>query len=157
MTQNHIDILKDFVKKVPIREVLDHYGVKIDRTNNVHCPFHDEKHASCHVYEDTNKLFCFGKCRSNFDVIDLVRRFDGLDFSEAVEFLQRSFASKIEVQEKKVNISLFRRISVEIRQIVKNNPTELGQISRICQTMDSFADNRALVMRLYGTLVRKYK
>jgi DNA primase len=45
------------------------------------CPFHDEKTASFMVYPD-HRFYCFG-CGAHGDVIDFIRRMDGLTFREA--------------------------------------------------------------------------
>jgi hypothetical protein len=45
------------------------------------CPFHDEKTPSFTVYPD-HRFHCFG-CGAHGDVIDFVRRIDGLTFREA--------------------------------------------------------------------------
>lgn len=50
------------------------------------CPFHDERSPSFHVTPEKGFWHCFG-CGEGGDVIDFVRRVDGLSFVEAVESL----------------------------------------------------------------------
>ena len=50
------------------------------------CPFHDEKTPSFHISLGTSWWHCFG-CGEGGDLIDFVRRIEGLSFPEAVEFL----------------------------------------------------------------------
>lgn len=50
------------------------------------CPFHDEKTPSFSVTLGVNLWHCFG-CGEGGDVIDFVRRIEGLDFPETIEFL----------------------------------------------------------------------
>lgn len=51
------------------------------------CPFHKEDTASFTVNDDEGFFHCFG-CRAHGDVIDFVRRIEGIDFLTAVERLQ---------------------------------------------------------------------
>ncbi len=50
------------------------------------CPFHNEKTPSFTVTEDKGFYHCFG-CGAHGDVVEFVRRIDGLSFPEAVERL----------------------------------------------------------------------
>jgi DNA primase len=50
------------------------------------CPFHHERHGySLAVWPDHWR--CFGKCQEHGDVFDWLRRYRGLDFGEACEWL----------------------------------------------------------------------
>ncbi|MEI6620779.1 MAG: DNA primase [Actinomycetes bacterium] len=50
------------------------------------CPFHEERSPSFHVTPAKGFFHCFG-CQAGGDVIDFVRKYDQLDFAEAVEKL----------------------------------------------------------------------
>ena len=50
------------------------------------CPFHEDEHPSLVVYPETRSFYCFG-CGAGGDVIDFVRRAEGLGFREALERL----------------------------------------------------------------------
>ena len=53
------------------------------------CPFHTEKTPSFHVMPEEGRWwYCYG-CSEGGDLIDFLRRIDGLDFIEAVETLAR--------------------------------------------------------------------
>ncbi len=52
------------------------------------CPFHTEKTPSFNVMPDEARWYCYG-CSEGGDLIDFLRRIDGLDFVEAVETLAR--------------------------------------------------------------------
>jgi DNA primase len=50
------------------------------------CPFHHERHGySLAVWPD--HWMCFGKCQEHGDIFDWLRRYRGLDFGEACEWL----------------------------------------------------------------------
>lgn len=50
------------------------------------CPFHNEKTPSLHVHPERGFFKCFG-CGAGGDVIDFVRRHNGVNFERAVELL----------------------------------------------------------------------
>ena len=60
--------------------------VKAGREFKACCPFHDEKSPSFFINDRKGFFHCFG-CGAHGDVIDLLRRLDGLDFAAAVEAL----------------------------------------------------------------------
>ncbi|MBY6265549.1 hypothetical protein EI613_27045 [Azospirillum sp. 412522] len=60
--------------------------VKAGREFKACCPFHDEKSPSFFINDRKGFFKCFG-CGAYGDVIDLLRRLDGLDFAAAVEAL----------------------------------------------------------------------
>lgn len=81
-----IDAIK---QRNPIEEVVARHGVAL-RPSGTHltgrCPFHQDEHPSLVVYPETRSFYCFG-CRASGDVIDFVRRAEGLSFREALERL----------------------------------------------------------------------
>lgn len=65
-------------------------SIKLRRMGRLHkglCPFHKDAVPSLTVYSDTQSFYCFG-CAASGDVIAWVRRYYGLEFREAIEFLQ---------------------------------------------------------------------
>jgi DNA primase len=50
------------------------------------CPFHPDEHPSLVVYPETESFYCFG-CQAGGDVIDFVRRAEGLSFRAALDRL----------------------------------------------------------------------
>lgn len=47
-------------------------GVEVPRHRKVRCPFHDDRHASLHVYESPERgWYCFGRCRRGGTIYDL--------------------------------------------------------------------------------------
>ncbi len=54
------------------------------RTWKANCPFHNERTPSFIVDPNRNTWHCFGACSTGGDVIEFVRRFEGLEFREAL-------------------------------------------------------------------------
>ncbi len=47
-------------------------GVEVPRHRKVSCPFHEDRHASLHVYETAERgWYCFGACRRGGTIYDL--------------------------------------------------------------------------------------
>ncbi len=72
-----------------IEDVVTGHGVQL-RQSGSHltgrCPFHPDEHPSLVVYPETRSFYCFG-CGATGDVIDFIRKADGLSFKEALERL----------------------------------------------------------------------
>ncbi|MEZ4503154.1 MAG: DNA primase [Dehalococcoidia bacterium] len=69
-----------------IADVVQRHGVRLRREGRRLvglCPFHEDRSPSFSVYPETQSFHCFG-CGASGDVIDFVRRAEGLGFREAV-------------------------------------------------------------------------
>lgn len=73
----------EIMNEIPVKTVLEYYGVQFNRYNKCRCPFHDDKNPSAVV--NHNKLFCFA-CGKSFDTIDITRHFGAVKpLKEAAE------------------------------------------------------------------------
>lgn len=68
--------ISEIKQKLTIAMVLHYYGLKADKNNRLHCPFHDDKTPSLQVYYKTQTAYCFSSnCKTHsksMDVIDFV-------------------------------------------------------------------------------------
>ena len=55
-------------KAFPIPQIIDFVKGK------AMCPFHNERTASLHYYEETNTTYCFGGCGKSFDAVDIYQK-----------------------------------------------------------------------------------
>jgi RepB DNA-primase from phage plasmid len=63
------DPLLAIAPEVYVRRLL---GVEVPRHRKVPCPFHEDRHASLHVYETPERgWYCFGACRRGGTIYDL--------------------------------------------------------------------------------------
>ena len=63
------DPLLAIAPDVYVRRLL---GVEVPRHRKVRCPFHEDRHASLHVYETAERgWYCFGACRRGGTIYDL--------------------------------------------------------------------------------------
>ena len=82
---SHIDI-EQLKRRNPITEVVRRHGVELrgqGKRLTGRCPFHEDRTPSFCVYPETESFHCFG-CGAAGDVIDFIRRTQGLGFREAV-------------------------------------------------------------------------
>jgi DNA primase len=84
---NNMEI-KDIKKQLSIIALLQHYGIKLQRGKQIHCPFHDDKTPSMQVYEERNSLYCHSSnCKhggKHIDVIDFIMFMDGCTKHQAI-------------------------------------------------------------------------
>ena len=80
---NNIDITA-IKTRYTMKDIINRLGIEIDRKDFICCPFHNEKTPSFKVYDYS--FYCFG-CGAGGDIIDFVKRYLNLSFSEAVEYL----------------------------------------------------------------------
>ncbi len=89
------NIFEKIKAEVNIRDVIERFGVVLDRNNKANCPFHKEKTASFSVDVKNNFFKCFG-CGESGDCIDFVAKIKGVEPIEAVKMIAESFNIKIE-------------------------------------------------------------
>jgi hypothetical protein len=89
------DALLAIAPDVYVRRLL---GVEVPRHRKVRCPFHEDRHASLHVYESAERgWYCFGACRRGGTIYDLAAPLFGYavrgeDFLRLRAELRRLFA-----------------------------------------------------------------
>ena len=92
---------------VTMRDVLDKYGVKVNRNGMCCCPIHGEKHPSMKVYKDGYKCFA---CNSAGDVFNFVMAYENVDFKTAFISLGGTY-EKEQSRKTRVNRNVkFRRM-----------------------------------------------
>ena len=67
-----------------MREIVERYGIEVNRSGFCKCPFHSEKTASMKIYAQS--YYCFG-CHAGGDVFAFVQAIEGVDFKAAFKSL----------------------------------------------------------------------
>lgn len=76
--------------RISMRDVLESYGISVNRGGMCFCPFHSEKTPSCKVYDES--LHCFG-CGEHQDIISFVKKYYNLDSQlDALKKLNNDFS-----------------------------------------------------------------
>ena len=76
----------------PLGDTVEAAGVRLVGRGRVRqgvCPFHDEAEGSFTVYSDSERFWCFG-CGEGGDVLDFIRKSEGLTLPEAIARLDGS-------------------------------------------------------------------
>lgn len=73
------------IKKIPIKQILNNYGIKISSANFF--KLRDEKTASVKLYEDTNSYYDFGSGQGG-SVIDLIMFLEKTTTADAINILK---------------------------------------------------------------------
>lgn len=80
--------IKEIKAQLTILQVLGHYGLKADKNNMLHCPFHNDKTPSMQVYPETNTVYCFStNCKLHgraIDQIDFIFHHEGITKHEGI-------------------------------------------------------------------------
>lgn len=99
-------------QRISMIEMLQYYGIEINRSNFCRCPFHQERSASFKAYPGTRGFYCFG-CHESGSVIDFVMKFFGLSFGDAIKKINEDFSLGLPIGER---ISLRQRREMERQQ-----------------------------------------
>ena len=87
------DFAHEIKERLTAREVLEHYGIRVNRAGFAKCPFHSggaERTGSFKVYNGNRGWTCFG-CGSSGSVIDFVMKYFNLSFRDAIKKLNNDF------------------------------------------------------------------
>lgn len=84
-------------QSIPIQEVIERYTDIVITKGNCRCPSpsHEDSSPSAHIYENTNRCFCFG-CHKSFTPITIVMNVFNLQFPDACEKLIHDFGLSLE-------------------------------------------------------------
>ena len=62
-----------------MREIVESYRIKVNRSGMCCCPFHKEKHPSMKVYKDS--CYCF-VCNKQWDIFSFIQDMDNIGFKD---------------------------------------------------------------------------
>ena len=101
-------------QSVSMREVVERYGIHIDRKGFICCIFHNEKTASMKVYKDS--VYCFG-CGRSADIFSFVMGMEHCDFKTAYKALGGSYRQQSDHQRNLYHYHLQKRKEDEIKRL----------------------------------------
>lgn len=108
--------IAEIKEQLTIGQVLNHYNLKADKNNMLHCPFHNDKTPSLQVYPQTNTYCCFSSnCNAGTgDVIEFIRLMEKTSKHEAI-LKAKSLLDHTEI--KSTQAEALSRIAVLVRYI----------------------------------------
>lgn len=113
-------------------DVIERYGLQINRAGKIICPFHQEKTPSCSIKRDYFK--CFG-CEAKGDIFKFVMLMENCDFNEAFQ--------KLGGTHEEMNDSALSRIVQRKKRIqTKRNVKELltSEYIEKCEKLRSYEE-----------------
>lgn len=82
-----MSIYEQLKQTVTTRHAAERYGLSVNRSGMVRCPFHEDHNPSMKV---DDRFYCFG-CGASGDVIDFTARLFGISLKDAAEKLAADF------------------------------------------------------------------
>jgi hypothetical protein len=79
---NRSRIADEIKQRITMPEIMEKYGIPVNRNGYAVCPFHSERTGSLRVYNGDRGWHCFG-CGAGGSVIDFVMQFFKVDFDSA--------------------------------------------------------------------------
>jgi hypothetical protein len=149
------ELLLNRAKSIPITDILNYYGIEM-KGNKINCLWHDDSSPSAHIYEESNQGYCFGCAQQNFDGITIVMKKEGLDFYNALQFLNHNFVVNDNyVPHQKKNLDMYFKLNDEIRGMILGNEDNINIniIKKYGQLMDHFYDDSKVLLRLYRKML----
>lgn len=113
---------------ISMREIVERYGIRIDRNGFCCCPFHKEKTGSMKIYKDSYN--CFG-CGANGDIFSFVMGMDNCDFKTAYKSLGGTYKEHSDYQHKMYQYKLQKRKETENRRLQRAREDKLQTLEEI--------------------------
>ena len=111
--------------RLPLKEVLNHYGLKPDKQLRLHCPFHADKTPSLQVYYKTQSCYCFSSnCPTHgksLDVIDFILYKEQLSKREAILKAKALIAGEVSPAEKLTRVAVLTKMFTYFKNAVHNS------------------------------------
>lgn len=135
-------IFEQIKELVGVPSAARYYGLEVNKSNMAVCPFHNERTASCKLYE--KNYYCFG-CQAHGDVISLVQNLFGLTPIEAVRQINSDFGLCLNVDKPPDRADIQRierhKQECEIYQQCENHAYKV--LSDYLQLMRDYAEQYA--------------
>lgn len=81
-----------------MEQIIERYNIAhINRNKTISCPFHNEKTASCRLYDKS--FYCFG-CGKGGDIIRFIQLYFNLNFMQAIMRMNYDFALNLPIGKK---------------------------------------------------------
>lgn len=109
-----MSIFEEVKEQLNIRQVIEHYGFKVNRAHQFVCPFHNDHKPSASIKNDYFNCFV---CGAAGDAITFTAKYLGLSNLEAAKELVRVFGLNIDIsttEERKTQYIADRKIRTEV-------------------------------------------
>ncbi len=111
--------------RLPLKEVLSHYGLKPDKHLRLHCPFHVDKTPSLQIYYKTQSCYCFSSnCPTHgkaLDVIDFILYKEQCSKHEAILKAKALIEGKAPAAEHLTRVAVLTKMFTYFKNAVHNS------------------------------------
>lgn len=123
-------------------DIVGRYGLKLNRSGFICCPFHDDKVPSMKVYRD--KFHCFS-CGAHGDVFDFVMRMDDVSFKEAFqslggEYQKPTFSSRMAIYHSRKQRVMRQKEMERFREKMRLNSMLISIYRSYMERSEPFSD-----------------
>lgn len=125
---------KEISEMLNIKDVAGYLGLQVNRAGFINCPLHNERTASCKLYD--HRFWCFG-CQTGGDSIDLMAAVKDISKAEAAAELNSYF---------QLGVDLGTRVK-KIRRKPKETQTDAEQLK---QMVNHVADFHRFLLHQFG-------
>ena len=125
-----MSIFEEVKQQLNIRQVVEHYGFKVNRARQFVCPFHNDHKPSASIKNDYFNCFV---CGAGGDLITFTAKYLGLSNFEACKELVREFGLNIDISSKEERQAQYRA-EIKRRQ----------EISKQSSLRDRFAKDKEI-------------
>ncbi len=101
---------EELKQSLPMRAVIENYGIGIDKKGFCCCPFHREKTASMKIFKES--YYCFG-CGEAGDIFSFVQKKENVDFKTAFKQLGGSYRASSDFQHNLYQYKMNKRKETE--------------------------------------------
>ena len=115
-------------RSIPMRQVAEQYGVRVNSHGFCCCPFHKEQPPSMKIYKDS--AHCFGCGRSD-DIFSFVMGMEHCDFKTAYKALGGSYKQQSDHQRNIHNYHLKKRRENELKRLQREEQEKRELIEEI--------------------------
>ena len=110
-----MSIFEEVKSQLNIRQVIEHYGFRVNRAGKFTCPFHNDHSPSASIKDDY--FHCF-VCGAGGDLITFTSKYLGMSNIDATRELVRVFGLNIDIstkEERKARYEAERKARAEVR------------------------------------------
>ena len=127
-----------------MREIVERYGIEVNRSGFCKCPFHSEKTASMKIYAQS--YYCFG-CHAGGDVFAFVQAIEDVDFKTAFKSLggtydgnRNSYSTRFATYRTKAKAEQRKRDEERRKQKKQKLSQEINSIRKRIEGLEPFSD-----------------
>ena len=140
-----------------MREIVESYGIKVNRSGMCCCPFHKEKHPSMKVYKDS--CYCFA-CNKSWDIFSFVMDYKECDFKTAFfllggEYERPTKTSQIAIYHAKKQREKRQSDEIKMREKERINNTMIHATRELFNQSEPLSDDWWYYLDLYHMAIIK--